>query len=96
MDFAVAVDHRVKIKENEKRNKHLDFARERKKLRNMKVTVVPIVISALGTIPKGLERGAGRVGNCRANQTHSNHSIIAVDQNTETIPGDLETSDTSK
>ena len=31
MDFAVPLDHRVKIKENEKRNKSLDLARELKK-----------------------------------------------------------------
>ena len=57
VDFLVPVDHSEKIKENEKRNKHLDLARELKKLWNMKVTVVPIVISVLGTIPRGLVKG---------------------------------------
>ena len=28
MDFAVPADHRVKIKENEKRNKYLNFGRQ--------------------------------------------------------------------
>ena len=32
VDFAVPTEHRVKIKENEKRNKYLDLARELKKL----------------------------------------------------------------
>ena len=32
MDFAIPVDHRVKIKEREKRDKDLDLAREIKKL----------------------------------------------------------------
>ena len=45
-----------KNKSNERRNKFLDLARELKKLCNMKVTVVPIVIGALGTICKGLLR----------------------------------------
>ena len=36
---------------------YLDLAREPKELENMKVTVIPIVISALGTIPKGLTKG---------------------------------------
>ena len=54
MDFAVPADHRVKIKGSEKRDKCLDLARELKKRRNMKVTLIPIVIGALGTIPKGL------------------------------------------
>ena len=31
MDFAVPADHRIKLKENEKKDKYLDFARELKK-----------------------------------------------------------------
>ena len=42
------------MKESEKKDKYLDLARELKKLWNMKVTIVPIVIYALGTITKGL------------------------------------------
>ena len=57
MDFAAAADHRVKLKEREKKNKHLDLARELKKLKNMKVTVIPIVIGALNTFTKGLVQG---------------------------------------
>ena len=56
MDFAVPADHRVKVKESEKIDKYLDLARELKKIWNMRVKVVPIVIGALGTVPKGLER----------------------------------------
>ena len=37
MDFTVPVDHRVKLKEYEKRNKNLYLAKELKKLSNMKV-----------------------------------------------------------
>ena len=50
-------DHRVNLKENEKKDKYLDLARELKKLWDMKVTIVPIVIGALGTITKGLLKG---------------------------------------
>ena len=57
MDFAVPADHSVKLKENEKMDKYLYLARELKKLWNMKVKVKPIVVGALGTVPKGLERG---------------------------------------
>ena len=62
MDFAIPADHRVKIKESENRDKYLDIARELKKTTknkrwNMKVTVIPIVIGALRTIPKGLVKG---------------------------------------
>ena len=55
MDFAVPAYHRVKLKENEKMDKYLDLARELKKLLIMKVKVIPIVVGALGTVPKRLE-----------------------------------------
>ena len=48
VDFAVPVDHRINLKESEKKDKYLDLARELKKLWNIKVTIVPIVIGALG------------------------------------------------
>ena len=47
----------MKLKECEKRDKYLDFARELKKLRNMKVTIIPTVIGAVGTVTKGLLKG---------------------------------------
>ena len=47
VDFAVPADHRINLKER----------RELKKLWNMKVTIVPIVIGALGTVTKGLLKG---------------------------------------
>ena len=56
MYFAVPVDHKVKIKEREKIDKYLDPAREHKTLLNMNVTVITIVIGALGTVLKDLER----------------------------------------
>ena len=57
VDFAVPVNHRINLKECEKKNKYFDLARELKKLWNMKVTIVPIVIGALGTITKGFLKG---------------------------------------
>ena len=57
MDFAVSADHRVKLKESEKRDNYLDLARELKKLWNMKMTVILIVIGALGTVTKVLLQG---------------------------------------
>ena len=44
-------------KESEKKDKYIDLARELKKLWNMKVTIVPIVIGVLGAITKGLFKG---------------------------------------
>ena len=62
--------------------KYLDLARELKKLWNMKVTIVTIVIGALGTTPKGLL-------NWRTSRDYPNDSIAKNGQNTETSPGDL-------
>ena len=56
MDSAVSVDHRVKMKENKNIDKFLDLTRELKKLWNMKMTVIPIVVGALGIDAKGLEK----------------------------------------
>ena len=57
VDFADPADHRIKLKEYEKRDKYLDLDRELKKLWNMQVTIIPIVISAFGTVTKGLLKG---------------------------------------
>ena len=53
MDFTVSAGCRVKLKESEKKDKYLDLARELKKLWNMKVTFIPIVIGDLGTVTEG-------------------------------------------
>ena len=57
VDFAVPADHRIKLKECEKSDKYLDLAKELKKLWNMKVTIIPIVIGAFGTVTKWLSKG---------------------------------------
>ena len=53
MDYAVPADHRVKLKESEKRDKYQDLDRElekKNKLWNIKETVIPILIGALCTV----------------------------------------------
>ena len=57
MDFTVPSDHRVKLKESEKNDKFLGLARELKKLWNMKLAVILVVIGALGKDTKGLVQG---------------------------------------
>ena len=57
VDFAVPADYRINLKECEKKDKYFDLARELKKLWNLKITIVPIVIGAFGTITKGLLKG---------------------------------------
>ena len=54
VDFAVPADHRIKLKELFKVGQVPRLARESKKLRNMPVTIRPIVIGAFGTVTKGL------------------------------------------
>ena len=47
VDFAVPVDNRVKLKESEKNDEYLGLARPLKKLWNMKVTIILIVIKGI-------------------------------------------------
>ena len=51
--------------------------------------VIPIVIGALGTIPKGWIKESRRVGNRRTSRDPPNYSIIEIGQNTEKHPGNL-------
>ena len=57
MDFVIQANHRIKLKESEKKDKYLDLARELKKLWNMKVTIIQVMIGAFGTLTKGLLKG---------------------------------------
>ena len=57
VDFAVPVVHKIKLKECKKKDKYLDLARELKKLRNMMITMLLIVIGSFGTVSKGLWKG---------------------------------------
>ena len=89
IDFAVPADHKINLKESEKKDKYLDLARELKKLWNMKVTIVPIVVGALGTITKRIIKRPGGLGSWRTGGDNSNDSIAKNGQNPETSPGDL-------
>ena len=56
---------------------------------NIKVMVIPIVVSTLGTVSKGLNRRLGRVENRTTNQDHPNYRNVKIDLNTEKSPVDL-------
>ena len=60
MGLVVSADPRIKIKESEKIDKYLNFAWKLKKLWNRKVTVIPIVVGALGMLSKDLEKRQGK------------------------------------
>ena len=81
VDFAIPADHKVKLKESEKKkkDKYLDLMRELKKLWDVKVMFIPIIIGALGTVTK----------NKRMSGDHLKYCIIEISQNTEKSPGDL-------
>ena len=55
MYFAILTDQRVRLKESKK----IALARRLKKLYDMKVTMIPIVISVLISIPKVLVKELG-------------------------------------
>ena len=87
MDLAVSADHRVKLKEKEKKDKYINLAGELKKETwNMKVTFLPVIIDALGTVTERLLKG---LGNKKMSGDHPNYCIIEIDQNTKKSPGDL-------
>ena len=73
VDFAVPSDHRIS-KEREKIEKYQDLKREVQKLWNMKAKIIPIVIGALGTIPKTLQK-----------QLEQIESSIAINQMQTTV-----------
>ena len=82
-------NHRIKLKECEKKNKYLDLVKELKKLRNMRVIIVSIVIDAFGTTTKGLLKGPGGLGSWQTSADHPNDSLFENGLNTEKSPGDL-------
>ena len=55
IDVAIPGDSRIESKEREKVEKYQDLAREMRKLWNVKVEVIPIVLGSLGTLPLNLK-----------------------------------------
>ena len=92
IDFAIPADHWIKLQEYEKKDKYLYLARELKKLWNMKVTMIPIVIGAFGTVTKGLQKRledlevGGRVENIQTTTLLRSARILRWDLETR---GDL-------
>ena len=88
MHFAVLDDHRVKIKENEKRDKYQDPARE---LKNMERKSDGDASCGWCTRNNSqmIGEGNGRLENKRTSRDHPNYSNFKIGQNTEESPGDL-------
>ena len=64
---------RVSTKETEKIDKYLDLTGEQKQMQNMKMTVIPIVISELGTVLNVLENRLVKTGEERKSQPSRSH-----------------------
>ena len=89
MNFAVPTDHRVKLKESEKKDKFLDLARELKKLWNMKIPFILIAIGALGTVTEGLLKGLEGLKIRALVEAIQTYYFSEIGQNSEKSPGDL-------
>ena len=56
VDFSVPMDKNVVKKEDEKVEKYLQLAQEIRKMHKVNTEIIPVVIGALGTVPKRLPR----------------------------------------
>ena len=89
VDLAVLVDCSMNIRERVKRQVLGPCLRTKKKLRNMRVATVSIVIGSLKTVPQKLEKRNVRVGNRKKNQDHAEKLFAKNEQNTKKSPGGL-------
>ena len=62
IDFAVPGDSRIEEKEKEKIEKYQDLGRELKKLWNLRVKIIPLVVGSLGAIPKQFDKRLEDIG----------------------------------
>ena len=89
VDFAVAADHRVKIKESEKRDKYSDLARKlKKKTVEHEGDDDTNCNWRARNNPQRLCKGTVKLRNQRKSGHHSVYSIINS-QNTEKSPGSM-------
>ena len=56
IDFACSFDGRIEDREKDMMKGYNDLKRELKKIRDMPVKVIPVVVRALGTTPKKLKQ----------------------------------------
>ena len=62
LDFAVPGDSRIEEKEKDKIEKYQDLGRELQKRWNVKVKIIPLVVGALGAIPKQFRNTLKQIG----------------------------------
>ena len=96
MDYAVPADHKIKLKENKKRCKYEDLARELKKTLEHESDGDTNCNWRTRYSDKRIGKGAGRIVNKRTSGDHQNNGIIKIGQNTEKSHGDLRRPDSSE
>ena len=85
VDFAVSADHRIKLKECEKKDKNREFARELEK----NYEIYNNRNWCIWNSNKRITKRTGGLGRWRRSGYHPNYCIIENGQNTKKSPGDL-------
>ena len=89
VDFAFLANHRVKLKESEKRTKYLDLTREMKKTMEQENDSDTNCNWCTRYSHQKISTGTVGLGNKRMNGDHPNYSIVGIGQNTKKSPGNL-------
>ena len=87
--FSVLTDHRVKLKEREKKDKYFDLAREWKKTVGHESDVYTNCNWCSWYSYRTINEGTGGLENKMTSGDHPNNCIIEISQNTEKDTGDL-------
>ena len=88
VNFEVAADHRVKLKENEKKDKYLDLARELKTVEHESDVYINCIWYSWYSNQRIIKWTGGH-RNKTASGDHPNYCIIEITQNTEKGLGDF-------
>ena len=58
-------------------------------MRNIRVAVIPILVGALGTVPKSFVKTTKEIENYRQNRDDLNHSTVKIGPNSQKRTADL-------
>ena len=91
----IIINHRVKLKESEKKDKYLDLARKLKKTVEHESDVYTNCNLCSWYSHGRIIKGTGGIGNKRTRRDSSNYNIVEIGQDTKSLqevsscPGDL-------
>ena len=86
--LSVPADDSVKLKESEKRDKYLEFARELQKTMEHESDGDSYCYWCVRFSHQRIGTGTGGLGKKRTSGGHLNYTIVRIGQNTEKSPGD--------